>query len=121
MRIGALVAAGWPLEVVIDGQPRAGAPLVMPASADEPRIPWPADPTLTADIRGVLQRIRARRPTGEDVVIAGRALFDALVRPMWPDIEAAPVPPRGVIELALGLEPDSPLGDLPWEAMHNGT
>jgi hypothetical protein len=72
-----------------------------------------------ADLDRALAAIRGRTCTAADVALVGTHLYNALLAPIWPKLEAAIAPPVDRVELALDLEAARSLAYLPWELMRD--
>ena len=69
------------------------------------------------DLDRALDAIRARSCSAGDVTLVGTHLHDALLGPIWKELDAAIVLAVKRVELALDLEAAPSLGYLPWEMM----
>ncbi|MGH8907021.1 MAG: CHAT domain-containing protein [Egibacteraceae bacterium] len=104
----------------------SGAALPQPAGANRPAQGQPHHRISTGDgeaLRELMRRIDQRRPEGDDVLLLGRWLFDALTgRDAWGKVKAEAARRRArLVELALEWPADAyELHRLPWEMMHDG-
>lgn len=116
LRIDVVVSkasAGWSVVASAGGTPLAEHSMG-DGTAAFPLIP--GGPSA-ADLDRALAAIRARSCSAEDVTLVGTHLHDALLGPIWKELDAAILPAVKRVEIALDLEAARSLGYLPWEMM----
>jgi hypothetical protein len=106
-------AASWRVTASVGGQELAEHAVGDGTAA----VPALSGGPPAADLDQALAAIRARTCSAQQVTLVGAHLYNALLGPIWKELDAVILPDVRRVELALDLEAAPALGYLPWELM----